>query len=65
MNDMRFGLKKEILKYFICPRELIYEWKSHDMDEEKMINDMLQFLQNLDERFLYTFLTLMMNFYKI
>jgi hypothetical protein len=65
IDNLRLGLKKAILEYFKCPRELNNEWKSHDMDEEKMINDMLQFLQNLDERFLYTFLTLMMNFYKI
>ena len=50
IDNLRLGLKKAILEYFICPREINNEWKSHDLYEEKLINDMLQFLQSFDER---------------
>jgi hypothetical protein len=64
MNNLLYGLKKSILEYFKCPKELNNECKSH-LDDEKIINDILQFLQNFNEKVLRTVLTLMMNFNRI
>jgi hypothetical protein len=64
VHNLNYSLRKNILEYFICPKEENNSTKSK-CDEIKMINDVLLFLQNLKEEFLFTFLVLTIHFERI